>query len=108
MGQFVIGETRAPKILNGWFAILHSICSSIAKKAAHSSPNLSPPIESAEWANALATRLNVTVMPGELSKDFLMKAIQQGSAEERQAVLDYLSFLPAPDSKVVQSDYDHC
>jgi hypothetical protein len=61
------------------------------------------PIESADWANALATRLNVTVMPGELSKDFLMKAIQQGSAEERQAVLDYLRVLPAPDNKVIQS-----
>jgi hypothetical protein len=61
------------------------------------------PIESADWANALATRLNVTVMPGELSKDFLMKAIQQGSAEERQAVLDYMRVLPAPDNKVIES-----
>jgi hypothetical protein len=59
------------------------------------------PIESAEWANTLAARLNMTVMPGELSKDFLMKAISQGSAEERQAVLDYLRIIPVPDSKVL-------
>jgi hypothetical protein len=59
------------------------------------------PIESAEWANTLASRFNVTVMPGELSKDFLMKAINQGSTEERQAVLDYLRVIPVPDSKVI-------
>jgi hypothetical protein len=61
------------------------------------------PIESAEWANTLASRFNVTVMPGELSKDFLMKAINQGSTEERQAVLDYLRVIPVPDSKVITS-----
>ncbi|MGA9398829.1 MAG: hypothetical protein WBV22_11285 [Anaerolineaceae bacterium] len=61
------------------------------------------PIESADWATVLASRLNVTVMPGELSKDFLIKAIEKGTAEEKQAVLDYLCFVPNPDGKIIET-----
>lgn len=66
-------------------------------------PKPLPPIESAEWATALATRQNMTIMAGELSRDFLMQAVDFGSAEERQAVLDYLRIFPAPDVKIFDS-----
>jgi hypothetical protein len=66
-------------------------------------PKALPPIESADWATALASKLNITVMPGELSKDFLMKAIAQGTAEEKQTVLDYLRIIPVPDDRVTES-----
>jgi hypothetical protein len=66
-------------------------------------PKALPPIESADWATALASRLNITVMPGELSKDFLMKAITAGLDEEKQTVLEYLRIIPVPDDKVTES-----
>jgi hypothetical protein len=66
-------------------------------------PKPLPPIESADWATALASRLNVTVMPGELSKDFLMKAIADGTDDEKQAVLEYFRCLPVMDEKVTNS-----
>jgi hypothetical protein len=66
-------------------------------------PKPLPPIESAEWATTLASRLNITVMPGELSKEFLMKAIDKGTIEEKQAVLDYLCLFPSPDGKIIDT-----
>jgi hypothetical protein len=69
-------------------------------------PKPLPPIESADWATSLASRLSVTVMPAELSKDFLMKAIEQGSVEEKQAVLVYLRSIPAPDNKIIKTVMD--
>lgn len=63
-------------------------------------------IESSEWAKELASRMNVTVLPGELSKDFLINAVENGNAEEKQAVLDYLRILPGPDDKIINTIKD--
>ncbi|MBN2257269.1 MAG: hypothetical protein JW704_05540 [Anaerolineaceae bacterium] len=66
-------------------------------------PKPLPAIESADWAINMASRMNVTVMPAELSKDFLMKAIEQGNAEEKEAILWYFRTIPAPDNRIIET-----